>query len=122
MDETRVERRRYPRWDLRGQVSGRIGFRGVSPLDLSLGGVHIEHFQIVRPGTITFLTLFFPNDEVILKCAVARSMVDRPVIQEDGEREIIYRTGLEFLSTTEDVRQVIGAYISTSLSRKQEAP
>ena len=122
MDETRVERRRYPRWVLRGQVSGRIGFHSVSPLDLSLGGVHIEHFQIVRPGTITFLTLFFPNDEVILRCAVARSMADRPVIQEDGEREIIYRTGLEFLSTAEDVRQVIGAYISTSLSRKQEAP
>ncbi|MFQ5988549.1 MAG: PilZ domain-containing protein [Candidatus Methylomirabilales bacterium] len=114
MDGTTVERRRYSRCALKGQVSGRIGFRSVSPLDLSLGGVQIEHFQIVRPGTTTFLTLFFPNTEVTLKCAVARSAADRPVIQDDGEREIIYRTGLEFLSTTEDVRRVIGAYVSAA--------
>lgn len=121
MKGTTVERRRYPRCTLRGQVSGRMGFRSVSPVDLSLGGVQIEHFQSVSPGTTAFLTLFFSNHEVTLKCTVARSVADRPVVQDDGEREIIYRTGLEFLSTTEDIRRVIGAYVSTACPPTSES-
>lgn len=119
---TRAERRRYTRKALRGQVSGRIKLtHSVSPLDLSLGGAQIEHSEIVRPGTTMFLTLFFPNQQVTLKCTVARSRVHGTVTQDDGGRELIYRTGLEFLSTSEDVRRVIGTYISTSMDEEEES-
>lgn len=108
-----IERRHYPRSNLKGQVAGWIGVNRVSPLDLSVGGVQIEHSGFTRPGTITFVTLFFPHHEITLKCAVVRSMVDRLVILDDGQREIVYRTGLEFLNPSEDIRRIIGGYIST---------
>ncbi len=122
MKRTRTERRRYARKALRGQVSGRIKLtQSVSPLDLSLGEVQIEHSEIVRPGTTMFLILFFPSHQMTLKCTVVRSSVHGTVTQDDGERELIYRTGLEFLSTSEDVRRVIGTYISTSLDEEDES-
>lgn len=117
-----VERRYYPRSGLRGQVAGWIGSNKVSPLDLSAGGVQVEHFGLTRPGTVTFLTLFFPHHEITLKCKVVRSVVDRMAILDTGEREIIYRTGLEFVNTSEHIRRIIGEYISTFSYKKGEAP
>lgn len=121
MNGTGAERRRFTRKALRGQISGRIKLtHSVCPLDLSVGGAQIEHSEIVRPGSTMFLTLFFPHHQVTLKCAVARSKVCGTVTQENGERDLIYHTGLEFLSTSEDVRQIIGGYLNTSMDGEEE--
>ncbi len=123
MNRTRPERRRHVRWAVKGLVSGRIEFTdSVSPLDLSLGGAQIEHSEILRPGTTMFLTLFFPDHQMTLKCAVIRSVVYGSVIQDNGERELIYRSGLEFVGISEDDRRVIGAYMSTAGAVEKSGP
>ncbi len=40
-------------------------------------------------------------------------MVFRSEVQADGEHELVYRTGLEFLDTPEDLLRLIGEYIKS---------
>ena len=46
-----------------------------------------------------------------LKCRTVRSAVHRVEVQPDGERTLIYHTGLEFLETSEEAQQIISNYI-----------
>ena len=40
-------------------------------------------------------------------------MVHGSEVQPDGERDLIYRTGLEFLDPSEDSLRLIGEYIDS---------
>lgn len=73
----------------------------VSFVDISLGGALIEHSTMVQPGMISFLTLSLSGEEEALKCRVVRSAVHRYEIEPTGERGLVYRSGVEFLDTSE---------------------
>jgi hypothetical protein len=56
---------------------------------------------MMRPGTLLFLTLTLDGREEVLKCRVIRSVGHRYEVLSTGERDLFYRTGLEFLTSSE---------------------
>ncbi len=80
---------------------GRInGIGEMSVLNLSLGGTLIEHAEVVRPDTIVHLVLTLAGRETRLRCRVIWSAIHRAEVQPDGEQELIFRTGLDFLGSS----------------------
>ncbi len=108
------KQRRHIRWAVEEHAVGRItAIYEATLINMSLGGALIEHMHLVRPGTISFLTLLMLGREVTLNYRVVRSLVHRTEVQADGEHELVYRTGLEFLDTPEDLLRLIGEYIKS---------
>ena len=112
VEEAKSERRRFPRWRAGGWLSGWIGnTHKVSVVDISVGGALIEHSYIIRPGTMTILTLLLCREKVSVECRVIRTVVYRYDTWPGGERNCVYRTGLELIDVSEDSRREIGGYI-----------
>jgi len=86
-----------------------------SLLDLSLGGALIEHVHIVRPGTTSYLILRMKGRDVNLRCQIIRSIVHRVQVESDGERALVYQTGLEFVDRSDATMQMIGDYILSTM-------
>lgn len=118
-ERARGDRRSHIRCRVLGQSAGRIApNHKASLLDISHGGALIEHANLIRPGTISSLTLSAPKQEISLRCRVVRSLVYRRAVWPTGEQDHVYRTGLEFLGLSEDSQQLIDEYIEI-LRRKQ---
>ncbi len=97
---------------MKGGAKGRVAVVSDAVLlDISIGGALIEHASVVRPGTPSSLELDLEGKRIRLRCRVARSVVDRIEVQSDGERELIYHTGLQFVEPSDETLQVIGDYI-----------
>ncbi|MFQ5988557.1 MAG: PilZ domain-containing protein [Candidatus Methylomirabilales bacterium] len=121
MKETTENKRRYIRWEVGGLLTGHIGhIPNVSVMNFSTNGALIEHSHLVRPGSLCFLTLSVPHEEFTLKCRVVRSRLHLSEVRTDGERDVIYRTGVEFLDTSEAARRLLKEYIE-SLKRMSRA-
>jgi hypothetical protein len=106
--------RRHRRWYVAGRLGGRIGRSlRVSFVNISLGGALIEHANVVPPGTVSFLTLSISGEEEALKCRVVRSFVHRYDVEPAGERGLIYRSGVEFLDTSETSLSLIDKSIES---------
>ena len=94
-------KRRYPRGVVGGKTKGRInGIGEVSVLNLSLGGALIEHAEVIRPDTILELVLTLAGRETRLRFRVVWSAIHRAEVQPDGEQELIFRTGVDFLGSS----------------------
>ncbi len=114
MGKEQRDKRERPRVFVEGKSRGRVAaICEGSLLNISLGGVLIEHVHALRPGTPSFVELELQGKRVRLRCRVARSVADRTEVQPDGEREVIYHSGLEFLDIPEETRQVISDYIES---------
>ncbi len=115
MGEGQRDRRQHPRFTVVvGKATGRVtSVHDASLVDISFGGVLIEHSQVVRPGTTSSLDLDLEGRRLRLRCRVIRSVVNRIELQPDGEQALIYHTGLEFLDLSEETRQVISDYIQS---------
>jgi hypothetical protein len=108
-------KRRHRRWDLGGRLTGWIGAtHEASFVNISLGGALIEHSNIMRPGTIAFLTLAFQGQEAGLKCRVVRSEVHRYAVNPTEDRHLVYRSGLEFLDASEASLHLIDKTIESA--------
>ncbi len=108
------ERRSHPRFVVGGRAKGRVtAIHNSFLVDISLGGVLIEHAQVVPPGTTSSLDLELAGARLSLRCRVARSVVHRIEPQPDGDQVLIYHTGLEFLDPSEEARQAIANYIQS---------
>ncbi|MFQ5657967.1 MAG: PilZ domain-containing protein [Candidatus Methylomirabilales bacterium] len=122
MHRAKEERRRHPRWEVQDQIVGQIPrVPEVSLVNISIGGVLIEHVKIVRPGSFCFLSLLLSGQKVGLKCRVVRSVVHRYELSATGERDLIYRTGLKFLALSETPRRQIEKYIDSLRGERPEA-
>ena len=108
------KKRRHPRFVVGGTAKGRVtADYEASLLNISLGGAMIEHSEVVvRPGTISFLELELDGKRTSLRSRVAWSIVNRPEKTPEGERALVYHTGLEFIDLPEDTRQAVCAYIN----------
>lgn len=108
------EKRRFQRFPVGGSVKGRVkAFYEASLMNVSLGGALIEHAQIVRPGGTSYLILLLSGREVSLRCFVAWSRVNRPEVQPDGERALIFHSGLQFLDPPQEAQQLLNNYIDS---------
>jgi hypothetical protein len=88
-----------------------------SLLDISLGGALIAHTHVVRPGSISYLVLKLKGRDVSLRCRVIRSVVSRLEVESEGERAVIYHTGLEFIEPSDETQQMISNYISSTVEK-----
>ncbi len=112
MKRASVERRQHPRflvWDETGARMAAVFEASV--LNISHGGALLEHTHLARPGTRSPLVLNLHGKKMTRKCRTVRSAVHRVEVQPDGERTLIYHTGLEFLETSEEAQQIISNYI-----------
>ncbi|MGH7380623.1 MAG: PilZ domain-containing protein [Candidatus Methylomirabilales bacterium] len=92
------DRRVQPRSVVGSQLAARINYiYEAAVIDISASGAMIEHMNHVRPGTVSFVTMLFHVKAVGLKCRVVRSVVHRYEVGPAGERDLIYRTGLQFV-------------------------
>ena len=82
-------------------------------LNISESGAFLEHSHPVRPGSVLLLTVSVPEQEITLKCRVVRSSEYRYELRANGEREHVYRTGLEFLGIPEDSRVLLHKYMDS---------
>lgn len=114
MEKKRPERRRHPRFVVGGKATARVtAVYEASLVDISLGGALVEHAHIVRPGTISYLVLTLKGGEVSVPCRVVRSVVHRPEVDPEGERVLIYRTGLEYVDLSDETLGLLNDYIVT---------
>ena len=119
-DEKSATRRQYARFFVGGKAKGRVtAIYDAEVLNLSIGGSLIEHAHVVRPGTLSSLDLDLFGKRLRLKCRVARSVVHGSHVLPTGERELIYRTGLEFLELSEATRQMIGRYVQSMVKEER---
>ncbi len=87
-------------------TKGRInGIGEVSVLNLSLGGALIEHAEVIRPDTIHHLVLTLAGRQTRVRCRVIWSAIYRAEVQPDGEQELIFRTGVEFLGSSDETQR-----------------
>lgn len=99
---TNGNKRRYRRWQVEGRLAARAReIPQASLVDVSLAGALLEHTKTIQPGTISFLTLSLNGHQEVLKCRVVRSVGHRYEIGSTGGRDLLYRTGLEFLTPSE---------------------
>ncbi|MFQ5988958.1 MAG: PilZ domain-containing protein [Candidatus Methylomirabilales bacterium] len=112
--EGEKDRRRNIRWALEERTAGRItAIYEAFLIDISTSGALIEHSDVVRPGTLSVLTFFVQGQKVSLRCRVIRSAVHRTEPRTEKERELIFRTGVEFLDVSEDSLRLIGGYLDS---------
>lgn len=100
------ERRRYPRWGAGGRIFAQLTpLHDAVVLNFSPGGALVEHVTRVQPGSTLLFSLSLVDNhanngkKMVLKCRVVRSIAHRCEVRSNGERDVIYRSGLEFLGT-----------------------
>ncbi len=117
--EGKEDKRCNIRWAVEGRTAGRItAIYEAVLINISVSGALIEHSDLVRPGTISSLTLLVHGQEVSLRCRVVRSVVHRSEVRTDGERDLIYRTALEFLDASEDSLRLTAEYLDSLRGQK----
>lgn len=113
MSKARWDRRRFPRWRAWGWLSGWIGEdMKVSVMDISQAGVLIEHAGHMRPGAVCLVTLSLRGEKASLKGRVVRSGVYRYETWPAGERNFVYRTGLDLVEVPDGSRRLVGKYVN----------
>ena len=76
--------------------------------DLSTKGARIEHLNLLRPGFHCTLDLPPPFDPMVLAAQVAWSRVVGTREGADGERHLLYQSGLAFTGITEEQQAALG--------------
>ena len=103
MPEPSAVRRRFPRVEVLGNVTGGVSFlHDVALLDLSEGGARLEHAGRFALNAICFLRLPCPEGELVLKARIVHSAVSRTVPGTGGESSLLYQSGVEFVGLTSD--------------------
>ncbi len=105
------ERRRWPRVRMRTQTPAQLQLRDVNLIDLSLSGALVEHVDPVRPGEIYRLALTLGGQSVQVLARAMRVFASHRVTVAGGERQVVYRTGLEFVGLKKEVANLLNGYI-----------
>jgi hypothetical protein len=106
-------KRRGARVRLQAGTRARLGIWDVILIDLSRSGALVEHSNRVRVGETYQLSFQLESLRVSIKALAVRSFVnDQPTAQR-ADRQLLYRTGLEF----SDLTPVVAEQISKHLER-----
>jgi len=105
------ERRRAPRIRLRAQSPAELQLRDVSLIDLSLSGALVEHIEPIRPGEIYHLAITIQERKVPVLARAMRVFASHRVTVAGGERQVVYRTGMEFVGVEKETADLIAEHI-----------
>lgn len=108
------ERRKHPRIDLKGEVSGRIHSIASAPVvNLSASGALLEVPCVLKPRTVYTLRLAFGASQYLdVKVRIIRSYVHGFDRNEKGENVIKYRAAVEFMSLPDAQRVALEQVVS----------
>ena len=113
------ERRRGPRARLRTRAPAQLQLRDVNLIDLSLAGALVEHIEPVRPGEIYRLALSLDGQSAQVLARAMRVFASHRVTVAGGERQVVYRTGLEFVGLKKEAANLITEYVESLLEQKR---
>ncbi len=103
--------RRGARVRLGTGTAARLHFWDVTVIDLSLSGALIELTHRARVGDLYYLSFQADGLRLRIKARAVRSFVSHRVPVDGGERQLVYRTGIEFVDLTADTTKRISAYL-----------
>jgi DNA-binding response OmpR family regulator len=105
------ERRQAARVRLRERAPGQLQLREVDLIDISLSGALVEHTKPVRPGEIYRLSFVVNGERVEVLARAVRVYLSHRVTMAGGERQVVYRTGMEFVGVDRPTQDRITEYI-----------
>jgi DNA-binding response OmpR family regulator len=111
------ERRRAKRVRLRERAEAQLQLRDVTLVDLSVSGALVEHTEPVRPGEIYRLSLAMQSQKVQILARAMRVFASHRVTTAAGERQVVYRTGMEFVGVKKETADLISAHIDSLLKQ-----
>ena len=120
--DTASERRRAARVRMREQAIAQLQLRDVTLIDLSLAGALIEHTEPVRPGEIYRLSFADRDKQVQVLARAIRVFASHRITTAGGERQVVYRTGMEFVGVKKEAADLISALVDSLLGRAKEKP
>lgn len=85
--------------------------RDATLIDISLSGALVEHAARSRPGEVYRLSLPTEGGQLQMRARAVRALVSHHVSAEEGERRLVYQTGLEFVGFGERLAEVLVIYI-----------
>ena len=80
-------------------------------VDISLSGAFVEHTARILPGEVYRLAFLIEGRPVQLLARTIRSSISRVVDVGEGEGQIVYRTGMEFVAGENDIAALVSTYI-----------
>jgi DNA-binding response OmpR family regulator len=105
------ERRRTDRIRLPARSRAQLQLLDVMLIDLSLSGALIEHTQPVRPGEVYRFAFAVNSRPVQVLARATRVFASHRVAMSGGERQVVYRSGIEFVGVEKAVSDLISTYI-----------
>jgi DNA-binding response OmpR family regulator len=112
-------RRRALRVRLRERAEAQLQLRDVTLVDISLSGALVEHTESVRPGEIYRLSILVNAQKVQILARAMRVFASHRVTMAGGERQVVYRTGMEFVGLKKEVADLIATHIEDLLKKQQ---
>ena len=103
--------RRGARVRLRERLQVQLNFWDAHFVDISLSGALVEHTERVRPGEVYHLAFPGERRQVQVLARAIRSFVSGLVHKTNGEGQIVYRTGMEFVGGENGVPDLVSASI-----------
>jgi hypothetical protein len=111
--------RRGHRVRLRELVPIRVQFWDAHLVDISRSGALVEHTDRVRPGEIYRLTFPSETRKVQVLVRAVRSFVSHLVHVNNGEGQVVYRSGVEFVDGGNGVAELVSG---SSHRMRQQTP
>jgi CheY-like chemotaxis protein len=109
--DTTSERRRAVRFRLRLRAPALLQLREVNLIDISPSGALVEHTEPVRPGEIYHLSFMVEGQQLQMLARAIRAFASHHVTVAGGERQIVYRTGMDFLGVEKSAAALIADYM-----------
>jgi DNA-binding response OmpR family regulator len=113
-----ADRRRTQRVRLRERASALLQLRDVTLVDISLSGALVEHVDPIRPGEIYRLSLIIDEQKIQILARAMRVFASHRVTMAGGDRQVVYRTGMEFVGVKKDAADLISRHIERLLQQQ----
>lgn len=88
-------------------------------IDLSVSGALIEHSIPVRIGSLYRIAIPVEGQQIQVSARAIRAYASHFLKGEDGEKLVVYRTGMEFVKLERDAARRLAAYIDRLLAEGQ---
>jgi hypothetical protein len=103
---------------LRARTPAQLQLRDVNLIDLSESGALVEHIDPIRPGEIYRLALTLDGQNVQVLARAMRVFASHRLTVTGGERQVVYRTGMEFVGLKKEAASRIASHVESLLRQE----
>jgi transposase len=116
---TRVLKDRAPRVRMPDHATVLLQLRETRLIDLSVSGALIEHSIPVRIGNLYRISIPVEGHQIHVSARAIRAYASHFITGEDGEKHVVYRTGMVFVKLERDAAKRLAAYVDRLLAEGQ---